>query len=140
MPYSELHGNMTSCNFRACNTKIIDEASKVKNISGCVEIKGNIFYLVTRTVISFIPHVFGLRTLIINYSEICVANPHLDFVHSAALLLALLFIPNLFSHSSVQCFLFPRELFLPDGIYMSTSWLDFSSFFTTLFSSVRNKF
>lgn len=139
MSYAELHGNVTSCNFRACKTKIIDEASKIKNISRCVERRGNIFYLVTRTVISFILHVFGLHILIIIYSEICVGNPHLDFVHSAALLLALLFIPNLFSHSSVEHFLFPRDLFIPDGIYMSISCLDFSSFSTTLFSSVRNK-
>lgn len=99
----------------------------------------NNFYLVTSAVISFIPCVFGMHILIIIYSEICVANAHLDFVHSAAWLLALLFIPTLFSHSSAQCFQFLRELSLADGIYMYTSYLDFSSISTTLFSSVRNK-
>lgn len=87
--------------------------------------KGIFFYLVTRTVINFIRHVFGLHILFITYSESCVANEHLDFIRSAVLLLALLFIPNLFSHNSVQRFTFPRELFLPDSIYMSISRLDF---------------
>lgn len=95
----------------------------------------------TRTVLSFIHHVFGLHILIITYSESCVANEHLDFIHSAVLLFALLFIPNLFSHNSVQRFTYPRDLFLPDSIYMSTSCLDFQQFFHNCFQETvfRNK-
>lgn len=39
MLYGGLHSNMTSCNFIACKTKKIDETSKIKNISGCLERK-----------------------------------------------------------------------------------------------------
>lgn len=94
-------------------------------------------YLVTRMVISSTQHLFGLHILIIIYSEIYVANAHLDSVHSTPLLLALLFIPNVFSHSSTESFLFPGDLLLPDGILMYILCLDFSSLSTTLFSSNR---
>lgn len=53
------------------------------------------------------------------------------------IVLVLLFIPNLFSHSSTESFLFPGDLILPDGIHMYILYLDFSSFSTTLFSSNR---
>lgn len=95
------------------------------------------FYLVTRMVISSTQHLFGLHILIIINSEIYVANAHLDSVHSTPLLLALLFIPNVFSHSSTESFLFPGDLLLPDGILMYILCLDFSSLSTTLFSSNR---
>lgn len=69
VPYGELHGNLT-CNFRACKTKKIDEASKIKNLSGHRN-ERKCFYLVTRTVIRLIQHLFSLHILIIILSEIC---------------------------------------------------------------------
>lgn len=122
--YGGLHGNITSCNFRACKTKKIDETNKMKNISGWLERK---YFLFSdkdcyKIYLSCIWPSYSNYNLL---SELCCKWTSGLYLLGCILLLALLFIPNLFSHNSVQRFTFPRDLFLADSIYMSTSCLNF---------------